>query len=156
MKDETALTANEFVTKISLLSGSEILDCYHTQDTSLRLLLKSQVGEFILIIDGKWNLLNGKKELFSSEKEKEQSDHEYYEMLRLCASEIKNKAQKLTKIVFTRDTLDEIQLYFENGWELEVLQNNFGLISYQNKLTKEYVIYTTESNGKPKYFLSKS
>lgn len=155
MTYETPLTLSEFKEKMTALSGMKLIDAYHTQDSVIRFTLKNVLTQITLIVDGNWELFDKDKVICSSSQLNDETDQQYYEKIKINTARIKQESKFIKDIVFNKD-LTNSKLTFDNGFQLKVAQNKFGLLSYQIEETEEYVIYSVdEETGKTRFYKSK-
>ena len=149
---QTPLTLDQYIQKLSSLSGMMVKDCYHTQDSMIRLLLEDEQRSYILIIMGTWQLITNNNVVCDSTDEDNLSHHQYYEKLRHYAAQIKEAVRSLSAVVFEKNG-KSATLIFDNQWQLQITENRFGLLSYQNDKTQEYTIYSAnQKSGIPTYY----
>lgn len=153
MGKETTFSVTEYIKILESLSGMEVLNCYHTQDSVLRFSLLGEGKKVTLILDGNWQLFNQKRrKICDSSQDLKITDHEYYEKLRRCADTLSNEVSYLSSISFNENA-KEATMKFNNNWYLKTQENKFGLLSFQDENTAMYVISTVDENtGKANYF----
>lgn len=155
MKNEKRLSLAEYIQHIVSLSGMKLDDCYHTQDSVLRFLLTDDSRRMVLILEGNWKFQDDKENVYNSSQNSSETDTEYYQKLRSCASYIKENVSSIRNFSFD-DYGEKVKISFDNGWTIDVNKNKFGLLSYHDEITEEYLIYSVdEESNLSQYYLSK-
>jgi hypothetical protein len=150
------LTSKQYSMMIASLSGMDIINCYHTQDSMIRLELKNKQRHITLIIDGDWQLLNEKKGITNtSEVRLDETDHDYYQRLRQIAKSIKSSCDSVSLSSVLKNG-EEAMVSFNNNWILKVTRSKLGLLSYKDETHSVYLICSFDENSsKFKYYTEK-
>ncbi|MFA6814651.1 MAG: hypothetical protein WCR60_03855 [Patescibacteria group bacterium] len=150
---QKAIIFEEYQQAFNQLICLPIIDVFKAAGTELFFVIKNKSNEKLsLVVDGVWHYENEDYQFLSDFKDDGETALELYERIgEFVEQKLKNKVKSISEFKFD-EKAKRVSIIFNDQSVINVLANEFGLISVSNYQKKEAVLAKKQDNGQIAFF----